>query len=154
MSRGRSLDRLKAVQVLPWPRLDVLMPRLGLNVKLRYDISIHNFHPFIRDLGVFVDSNLTFHSHIDKIVARAFLRSNLILKCFVSRDVSTLMRAFTDYVRPILEYASCVWSPYQMGQLKQIESVQRSFTRRLLYHTCIDYKTRLIRLGVDSIEIR
>jgi len=41
---------------------------------------------------LFVDSSLTFHSHIDKIVARACIRSNLILKCFVSRDVSTLMR--------------------------------------------------------------
>jgi len=39
-------------------------------------------------------------------------------------------------------------------QIKQIKSFQRSFTRRLLYHTCIDYKTRLIRLGVDSLEIR
>jgi len=27
-----------------------------------------------RDLGVLVDSNLTFHSHIDKIVARGFIR--------------------------------------------------------------------------------
>jgi len=58
------------------------------------------------------------------------------------------------YVRPILEYASCVWSPYQMGQIKQIESVQKSFTRRLLYRTSVDYKTRLLHLGVDSLEIR
>jgi len=41
----------------------------------------------VKDLGVFVDNNLTFHSHIDKTFARAFIRSNLILKCFVSRDV-------------------------------------------------------------------
>jgi len=54
----------------------------------------------VRDLGVFADSNVTFHSHVDKIVARAFIRSNLILKCFVSRDVSTLMRVFTVYVHP------------------------------------------------------
>jgi len=72
----------------------------------------------VKDLGVFVDSHLTFHSHVDKIVARAFIRPNLILKCFVSSDVSTLIRAFTVYVRPLLQYASCVWSPYQMGQSK------------------------------------
>jgi len=46
----------------------------------------------VKDIGVFVDSNLTFHSHIDNIVALAFIRSNLILKCFVLRDVATLMR--------------------------------------------------------------
>jgi len=35
------------------------------------------------------------------------------------------------------------------GQIKQIESVQRSFTRRLLYRTCIDYKLLGLLLGVD-----
>jgi len=39
---------LEATKVLPRLRLDVLMPRsyLGINVKLRYVITIHNFHPF------------------------------------------------------------------------------------------------------------
>jgi len=91
------------------------------NTNCKLSISLNsNTLPVVNevgDLGVFVDSNLTFHSHIDKIVARAFIRSNLILICFVSRGVSTLMRAFTVYVRPILEYASCAWSPYQMGQI-------------------------------------
>jgi len=36
-----------------------------------------------KDLDVFVDSNLTFNSHIDEIVARACTRPNLVLKCFV-----------------------------------------------------------------------
>jgi len=29
--------------------------------------------------------------------------------CFVSKDPPTLMKAFLVYVRPVLEYASCVW---------------------------------------------
>ena len=108
----------------------------------------------VKDLGMFVYSHLTFHSHIGNIVARAFTRSNLILKCFVSPDVNTLMKIFTVYAHRILEYASCVWSPYQMRQIKQVESVQRRFTKRLLFRTCIDYKTRLLRLGVDGLELR
>jgi len=46
----------------------------------------------VKDLGVFVDSHLTFHHHIEKIVVRA----KLILNCFVSRDVSTVMRALSE----------------------------------------------------------
>jgi len=38
---------LEAEKVLPRPCFDVSMPHLGLNVKLRYDITIHNFNPFI-----------------------------------------------------------------------------------------------------------
>jgi len=67
-------------------------------------------------LDVFVDIHLTFHPHIDKIVALAFIRSNLILKCFASCDISTLIRAFTVNVCPILEYASCVWSHIRWGK--------------------------------------
>jgi len=105
---------------------------------------------------VFVDSHLTFHSRIDKIVARTFICSNLILKCFVSRNVSTLMSAhsrlmFAHYWNMFRAFGPHIRS-YQ--QIKQVESVQRSFTKRLLYHACIDCKTRLLRLGVDSLEIR
>ena len=107
-----------------------------------------------KDLGVIVDSHLTFGAHIDQMVAKAFVRSNLIHKCFVSRDVSTLVRAFVVYVRPILEYASCVWSPHHVGRIKQIESVQRRFTKRLPGYATLDYKSRLQRLGMDSLEMR
>jgi len=58
------------------------------------------------------------------------------------------------YAKTLQKCPQCYNRHHQMGQIKQIESVQGSFTRRLLYHTCIDYKTRLLRLGVDSIEIR
>ena len=46
-----------------------------------------------------------------------------IKKCFVSLDRSTLLRAFTPYVRPWLEYASSVSFPQSVGLIKTIESV-------------------------------
>jgi len=74
--------------------------------------------------------------------------SNLILKCFVSRDVSLYLdESIHGLCSPHIGICFVVWSPYQMGPIKQIKSVQRSFTRRLLYRTCIEYKTRLLRLG-------
>jgi len=42
-----------------------------------------------------------------------------------------LCRAFTVYVRPLLEYASCVWSPHLMKDIERLERVQRRFTKRL-----------------------
>jgi len=48
----------------------------------------------VKDLGVIIDSHLTFTHHIDQIVARAFTRANLIHKYFVSRDTASLTRAF------------------------------------------------------------
>ena len=86
----------------------------------------------VKDLGFIIDSRLSFDSHISKTVARAFTRANLIHKCFTLRDAAILWRDFVFLnVRPLLEYATCVWSPYRLGQIKHVESVQRKFTKRL-----------------------
>jgi Reverse transcriptase (RNA-dependent DNA polymerase)/Endonuclease-reverse transcriptase len=107
-----------------------------------------------KDLGVIVDSNLRFKSHIDHIVVKANTRACLIHKCFVSKDISTLVRAFITYVRPLLEYASCIWSPSYSLSINLIESVQRKFTKRLPGCEQLDYKTRLTRLNLESLELR
>ena len=72
----------------------------------------------MKDLGVLVNNHFDFKLHINNIVASAFMRSNLIHKCFISKDVHTLLRAFKTCVRPILEYASCIWSPHLQGATK------------------------------------
>ena len=50
-------------------------------------------------------------------------RSRLILKCFHSRDRVLLAIAFRNYVRPILEYCSTVWSSYFKYLIAKIEHV-------------------------------
>jgi len=108
----------------------------------------------VKDLGIIVDSSLSFSVHINKVVSQAFIRSNLIRRCFVSRHVPTLMRAFIVYVRPLVEYASCVWSPHHVTLVKLVESVQRRFTKRLPGFWALDYEARLASLGIDSLEAR
>jgi len=49
-------------------------------------------------LRIIVNSELKFSEHIGHIIARAHARTNLIHKCFLSRDVQTLTRAFTIYM--------------------------------------------------------
>jgi len=66
----------------------------------------------VKYLGIFVDEALGFEPHIRHIVTRASARANLIHKCFYSRITLILLRAFVVCVRPLLEYASTVWSPH------------------------------------------
>jgi hypothetical protein len=107
-----------------------------------------------KELGVIFDNKLSFTPHINVIVSRAHARASLIHKCFLSTDRATLVRAFITYMRPILEYASSIWSPYHLTDVRKIEAVQRRVTKRLPGLTAFNYSTRLAILGLDCLELR
>ena len=121
-----------------------------------YHISTHPINPvdYVKDLGVIVEPDLKFNRHINDIVCRANQRSSLILRCFLSKSPSIMTRAFKTYVRPILEYASSSWSPSAVGLIIHLESVQRSFTKRLPGLNHLSYVERLSALNLQSLEHR
>ena len=108
----------------------------------------------VKDLGVFINSDLNFSHHIHDFVTRAKQRSSLIYRSFRSLNVVNLKRAFITYVRPLLEYASPVWSPSHIYLINEIESVQRSFTKRLPGMRTLSYSDRLDRLELQTLEYR
>jgi len=107
----------------------------------------------VKDLDVRVDENLKCMTHINKTVAKGQSRANVIHKCFISKDPATLIRAFTTYVRPLLENASSIWSPYLVGAVK-IESVQRTITKRTRSMKSLSYADRVSILALESLETR
>jgi len=64
------------------------------------------------------------------------------------------MKAFLVYVRPVLECASCVWSPQSVGLIRKIESVQRRFTKRFPCCKHMTYNDRIVKLNIDSLQLR
>ena len=56
-----------------------------------------------------------------------------------------------------MEYNTCTWSPYLKGEIKEAESVQRKFTKRLCQRLNIkfsNYNDRLNKLNLESLETR
>jgi len=107
-----------------------------------------------RDLGVLVDSKLSFKSHIDLIVKKAFQKSFQIRKSFGTHDAQVLAKLFVAFVRPSLEYASFLWSPHTTGQIAKIERVQRKFTKYILRNTSLSYADRLEALNLRPLSER
>ena len=62
-----------------------------------------------------------------------------IWRCFLCKDTDILIKAFTTYFRPLLEYCSPVWAPTSVGLVNDLESVQRRFTKRLPGFKLISY---------------
>ena len=108
------------------------------------------------DLGVLFSSSLCFSSHINSMSCKARNSWLAIKRCFRTTNADLLYRAYTVYVRPILEYCSSVWSPYRLYDIRKIESVQRSFTKRLSGLEDLSYMhaDRLTNLKSDTLELR
>ena len=108
----------------------------------------------VADLGVEIDSNLTFDAHINRIIGKAYSRVGVIYKGFASRDVRILKQAYITYVRPVLEYASSVWSPYLLKHINSIERVQKQFTKRIPSLSHLNYPERLAAINLEPLELR
>ena len=70
-----------------------------------------------RDLGIFIDSELKFHSHDSELVRKAAGLSNNLLRSTVNRSPEFMVRVFISHIRPILDYCSCVWNVGYEGDL-------------------------------------
>jgi hypothetical protein len=105
------------------------------------------------DLGIKLDSKLTFTSHVSQIVAKAKQRLFLLFRAFRTRDIAPLLTAYRSYVLPIINYGTSVWSPYLLGDIYAVESVQRLFTKRLFRLENLNYSARLVKLGIPSLEL-
>ena len=80
-------------------------------------------------LGCTLNSKLDWGDHINIICNKtnrtvSFLRRNLNIA-----STSTKETAYKTLARPTLEYASSAWDPYEKGDIKRLESVQRRAAR-------------------------
>lgn len=84
----------------------------------------------IKDLGVVFTSNLSPEEHLHHICKKANKALGFLFR--ISKDgfsPSTLLTLYAAIVRPHLEYASVIWTPFQLGHKQMLEGVQSRFVR-------------------------
>lgn len=107
-----------------------------------------------RDLGVNVDTSLRFHQHVRVVVAKAGGLANNLLRSTVCRSAEFMMSLYVAHIRPLIEYASCVWNTGYLGDSRLLESVQRRWTRNIEGLDNMDYSDRLRELDLFSVKGR
>ena len=111
----------------------------------------------VKDLGVYISSDLKWQSHTNSIRLKAYQKCYLILRTFSSKNIWTLLRLFTTYVRPILEAGSIIWSPQFCKDVQSVEQVQRYYTKRIFRRCNIPYTSymdRLAKVNINTLEYR
>lgn len=107
-----------------------------------------------RDLGVIVSDNLKWDQHITHIVKRANTLIYLIRKSFKDHSSETILKLYKSFVRPKIEYAHCIWSPYYSKDIEQLERVQRRVTKIPVELRCLPYESRLCALRLTTLRER
>ena len=85
-------------------------------------------------------------------------KANNILGCIRRtikyRDRNIMLPLYMAHVRSRLEYASVIWSPYKLNDIRAIEYVQRRATKLIRGMYGISYEERLKSLNLPSLQFR
>ena len=121
----------------------------------------------IRDLGVVLDTKLTFAHHVDATMAKANRMLGLLMRSMQTSNVprqarfdhKAVMCAFNAHVRSVLQYASVIWSGAAVTHLARLERLQHRFLMWLGAKTqphCppMDYNSLLEHFNTTSIKAR
>ena len=65
-----------------------------------------------------------------------------------------LRNLYNVLIRPHLDYACVVWNPYQLGDVRALERVQRSVTRTCLSLRHLSYYDLLVSLNLPFLMYR
>ena len=120
----------------------------------------------VRDLGVWLDSKLTFSAHVDFIVGKANRAMGVLIRslqtCRTAGGLQTgpILAAYFGNVRSILEYGCVIWGGAAPTHLKRLDSIQHKFLSWLSYSQqsrpahFTSYHDLLHHFKVSSLEKR
>jgi hypothetical protein len=78
----------------------------------------------------------------------------LIRRTYTYLDEQNFKYLFQALVRPYLEYAAAVWSPYKSSDIENIENVQRRATKLIPSLKNMEYADRLRKLQMPTLKYR
>jgi len=108
------------------------------------DNVVERVHVF-KLLGVLLDVNLKWDSHVDAVCAKASIRLHfleILKRCSLNSD--DLLYFYTSVIRPILEYACPAWhNSLANEQSRQIVSVQKRALSIIFGYTWGHYQRSL-----------
>ena len=107
-----------------------------------------------KDLGVIIQSNIQSDSHIDRIFGETYNVIKNVGLAFHYMDKEMMKKLLVTVIRPRLEYAQVVWSPYKKKHIKKLERLQRMATKMVPEIRELTYEERLRAMDLPTMEKR
>ena len=125
---------------------------LKINYKLDNETVLENSTE-IKDLGVTVSEDLSWLKHIVEITNSGKKFAGWILRSFKNRS-PILLQLFKIFIISKIEYAAPLWMPYLKKDIEKLESLQRTFTSKIIGLEELNYHERLKSLNLYSLQRR
>jgi ribonucleases P/MRP protein subunit RPP40 len=106
------------------------------------------------DLGVTIDSGLSFDQHIHEKVNKAYKILGIIRRNFVDIGKDVFLLLYKSLVRSQLEFSSVVYNPHLKSLDFEIEKVQKRATKLIRECKDLSYKERLRKLKLPTLKYR
>lgn len=138
-----------------WGQLPCFLFTYNLGGAVLENVSVQ------RDLGLLVNSQLTWTNHSEHILSRFTDRFNLVRRsCHYIRNPHQRRIIFLTLVRSLLEHCSPVWAPHQVGVLNRLEAAQKRAVKWVLGVSPLTswreetYHANLITLNILPIRLQ
>ena len=108
----------------------------------------------VQDLGVLMDNTGRFDAQIRSAAQKGRRNAGWILRVFATRQERPMLILYKALVLSMVEYCSALWSPQKLGLVREVEAVQREFTKKISGLENKSYTERLKVLCLFSLERR
>ena len=120
----------------------------------------------VRDLGVLLDSKLTFSAHINQTVCKANRALGLLIRSFQTGlprqkfNQKTLLASYSANVRSVIEYGCIIWGGAARSHTMRLERIQHKFLIWLasradnVHAQSFEYSELLRTFKIPSLEAR
>ena len=109
---------------------------------------------YMQDLAIRVSESLSWMDHIGDILNKARQKSACVLSTgiFYDRSPGTMLTLFKSLVRSLLEYCCPLWHSRKIWYNQATETIQRTFTAKIVGMHNLNYWERLQKLHLLSLQ--
>ncbi len=101
-----------------------------------------------------VQDGLSTEKHINTIFGNAYGMLRNIRMTFHFLDKDMMKKILTTMIRPKLEYAEVIWSPYKKKQIYKLERIQRIAIKMLPELKYLSYEESLKDMQLTTLQER
>jgi hypothetical protein len=108
-----------------------------------------------KHLGVYLSNDCSWHSHIDYIKSKAWIRINIMRKLKYVLDRKSLEIIYLCFIRPLLEYADIIWDNCTNAEKLELDKIQNEAARIAIGATKLISLDNLRReIGWENLDER